>query len=276
MSNHSETKQKAKKATDEAKPWLRAIARSGYIAKGIVYILVGVLSVMAAVGVGGQTTDGSGAIAAVANEPFGNVLVWIIAIGLIIYGGWKIVQFFKGPSRENNKGKDVIMRITYLVSASIYLSLAYKSFSMLLSNQSSSSSSWLSIILDLPLGEWIVFSIGLIIASVGINEIINGYKEKFVDKFKFNEMSKKEIKLGKKVGRIGLIARGITFLVLGFFIMATGFTKDLQVEAGLDGALQKIAQQPFGQWMLGLVAIGLVLYGVFQIMKGKNRNMNIY
>ncbi|GAE93205.1 hypothetical protein JCM21714_2259 [Gracilibacillus boraciitolerans JCM 21714] len=277
--NMKETvKNKADKATD-VKPWLRGMARFGYLSKGVVYILVGgVLSVLSAVGgVGGKTTDTSGAIASVASKPFGNVVVWLVAIGLVGYGGaWKLVQAAKGPSQEDSKLKDVMMRITFLVSGIIYLSLAYKSFKNVLPSNSSGSSSWLSTILEMPLGEWIVALIGLIIVVVGIREIYNGYTQKFVKKFKLSEMNNREINLGKKVGRIGLFARGLTFVVLGIFVIMTGFTSHLQVKAGLDGALQKIAQQPFGQWMLGIVAIGLILYGVFQLMKGKNRNMSIY
>jgi Domain of Unknown Function (DUF1206) len=82
--------------------------------------------------------------------------------------------------------------------------------------------------------------------------------------------------LGRKTGKLGLYSRGTVFLLIGYFFIQTAITADPDKTQGLDGALSKIAQQPYGQWLLGIVAAGLVLYGVFQILTGKNRHMSIY
>ncbi|MCF6136569.1 DUF1206 domain-containing protein [Pseudalkalibacillus berkeleyi] len=266
---------RAKEAQNDVTPWIRWAARFGYFSKGSVYILIGILSMMAAAGIGGKTTDSSGAFASVASKPFGEVLLWIVAIGLIAYVGWRLIQTFWDPENKGFSPKGLVIRIGYLISGAIYGGLAFKAFQIASHAQSSGSSkqTYTAKLMSQPYGTWVVGIVGIIIIVFGLKQMFNGYKEKFAKKFKMSEMSSHEFAVGKKIGKLGLIARGITFAIIGYFLTQTAITSDSDKVIGLDGALAKIAQQPFGQFMLGAVAIGLFLYGVFQLLKGKNRHM---
>jgi hypothetical protein len=272
------TSRKARQAQNDVKPWIRWFARFGYYSKGSVYILIGILSMMAAAGIGGKTTDSSGAFASVASKPFGEVLLWIVAVGLIGYVSWRLIQAFWDPENKGTSLKGIGVRIGYLISGIIYGGLALKAFKVAMHAGSSGSSkqTWTAKVMSQPFGVWIVGIIGVIIIAFGLKQMMNGYKEKFAKKFKTGEMSSHELRIGKKIGKLGLIARGITFAIIGYFLVQTAVTTDSNKVIGLDGALAKIAEQPFGQFMLGAVAIGLFLYGVFQLLKGKNRHMGLY
>ncbi|MFC0272524.1 DUF1206 domain-containing protein [Metabacillus herbersteinensis] len=275
---HSKAKNKVKHASTNPKPWIRRFAQIGYFSKGAVYILVGILSLMAALGIGGKTSDTSGVFSTLASKPFGEILIWLIAIGLIGYVMWRLIQVIKDPEQEGTDLKGIFIRVAYLISGIIYGSLAFKAITIALHAGNSSGNSEQSTsakLLSQPFGQWLVGILGLIIIGYGIYEFYNAYKEKFAEKFKVSEMNKHEIRIGKKAGKIGLSARGIVLSIIGYFFIRTALTADPDQAKGMDGALAEIAQEPFGQWMLGLVAIGLILYGVYLVIKGRYRHMNI-
>ncbi|WP_349410023.1 DUF1206 domain-containing protein [Pseudalkalibacillus sp. SCS-8] len=274
----AKTNQKARQAQNDVKPWIRWFGRFGYFAKGSVYILIGLLSMMAAAGVGGKTADSSGAFSSVASKPFGEVLLWIVAVGLVGYVCWRMIQTFWDPENKGTSMKGIFTRLGYFISGVVYGGLALKASKIAMHAGSSGGSkqTWTAKLMSQPFGVWIIGILGASIISFGLKQMVNGYKEKFAKKFKTSEMSSKELRIGKKIGKLGLIARGITFAIIGYFLIQTALTADSNKVVGLDGALAKIAQQPFGQIMLGAVAIGLFLYGVFQLLKGKNRHMGLY
>jgi hypothetical protein len=269
---------KTKQTQNEAKPWIKGFARFGYFAKGAVYILIGILSMLAAAGVGGKTTDTSGAFASVAAKPFGEILLYIVGIGLLGYVCWRLIQTFMDPENKGTSMKGIVIRIGYLISGIIYGGLAFKAFKIASHAGSSGGSkqSMTAKLMSQPFGVWIIGITGVIIIAFGFKQMMNGYKEKFVKKFKTSEMNNHELRVGKKIGKLGLIARGITFAIIGYFLVQTALTTNPNNVIGLDGALGKIAQQPYGQILLGAVAIGLFLYGVFQLLKGKNRRMGMF
>ncbi len=267
-------------SSSDIKPWIKGFARIGYISRGIVYMLIGALSVMAALGVGGSTSDSSGAFSAVATKPFGEVLLWIVGLGMIGIVLWRLIQVIKDPEHTGNGAKSVFRRISNLISGIAYGILTYKAISIAMHAGSSSGSgskkSMSAKLLAQPYGQWIIGIVGLIIMGFAIYQMYKAYTEKYTNKFKRHEMSEKEWELGRKTGKLGLSARGIVFLIIGYFFIQTAVTADPNKTKGLDGALSKIASEPFGPWLLGIVAAGLFLYGVFQILKGKNRHLSIY
>jgi hypothetical protein len=266
-------------SSNDIKPWIRGFARIGFISRGIVYMLIGALAIMAALGIGGSTSDSSGAFSAVASKPFGEVLLWLLGLGLIGIVLWHLIQVVKDPEHVNNDGKSMFRRLANLITGIAYASLTYNAFAIAMHAKSSGSGSKQTLsakLLSHPFGQWVVGIVGLIIIGYALYEIHNAFTEKYTNKFKRHEMSEKEWELGRKTGKLGLYSRGIVFLLIGYFFIQTAITADPDKTQGLDGALSKIAQQPYGQWLLGIVAAGLVLYGVFQILTGKNRHMSMY
>ncbi|MFD2924728.1 DUF1206 domain-containing protein [Halobacillus naozhouensis] len=266
----------SEKAKEEIKPWIRRLARSGYMAKGVVYTFIGVLAFMAALGIGGKATGTTGMLRSLAQAPFGNLLLWLVGIGLIFYIMWVFIKAVKDPKDEGRDAKGVITRVGYSISGLIYSSLAYNAFNIAINaTRSSGSKHTLSAkLLSHPFGAWIICFIGIIVIGYGLYELYSGISQKFLNKFRMGEMDRHERKVAKNSGTIGMTARGIVLAMIGFFFIQTGIMRDPSKARGLDGALAEVAQNPFGQWMLGFVALGLVLYGIYQIIRGRYEHMS--
>lgn len=264
-------------AKEEIKPWIRRLARFGYMAKGVVYILIGVLALMAALGIGGKTTGTTGMLRSLAGIPFGNMLLWIIGIGLVFYICWVLIKAIKDPKNEGTDTKGLIARTGYFISGLIYGALAWNAFKIAGNAGSSSGGSQQTMsakLLSQPFGQWIIGAVGLIIIGYGLYELHGGITKKFLNKFRVGEMDRHEKKIASKSGTIGLAARGVVLGLIGYFFIQTAMTANPDKAKGLDGALSEVAQKPFGQWLLGLTALGLVLYGIYQITRGRFEHMS--
>ncbi|RWZ58078.1 DUF1206 domain-containing protein [Halobacillus fulvus] len=260
------------KAKREIKPWVRRFARLGYMSKGIVYFLIGVLAFMTAIGMGGETTGTTGALRSIASMPLGEILLWVIGIGLIGYIFWDVIKATKNP---DNSGK--VSRIGYFVSAVIYSSIAINAIRIALHSGSSGGNSEQTIsarLLSQPYGQWLVGIVGAIIIGYGLYELFTGLSGRFMKKFQAGEMDRHEKKVARTAGKMGLTARGIVLGMIGFFFIQTAWTADPSQSKGLDGALSELAQQPYGQLILGAVALGLALYGIYQIARGRYQHMS--
>ncbi|TDQ40836.1 DUF1206 domain-containing protein [Aureibacillus halotolerans] len=272
----NEARQKANKAKNETKPWIRRFGRFGYMAQGVVYGLIGVLALMAAFGSGGQTTGQSGALQSVANMPFGSVLLWVIGIGLIGYVVWEIVKCFKDPENRGSDAKGIIIRIGYFISGIIYGAIAFNAIKLAIGSGGSDGGGQQTLsakLLSQPFGQWIIGIVGVVIIGYGLYEFISGYKKTFMSKFKTSEMNQQETKIARKAGKMGLMARGTVLAMVGYFFIQTAITANPDETKGLGGALSELAQQPYGTWLLALVALGLVLYGIYSIIRGRYEHM---
>jgi hypothetical protein len=262
----------------EVKPWVRRFGRFGYVAKGIVYGMIGVLAALAAFGPSGDTTGASGALQSIASFPFGEVALWIIGIGLIGYILWDFIKAIKDPENEGTDAKGLIKRTGYFISGLIYTNLAFGAIKLASNTGSAGSGNTEKTIsaklMEQPFGVWLVGIVGAIIFGYGIYELYSGVKEKFMSKFKTYEMNDKERKIALLSGKIGLISRGIVLCMVGFFFIRTAYTNNPNESKGLGGALTELANQPFGQVLLAIVAVGLILYGIYQIIKGRYQHMN--
>jgi len=272
------SKAQTKEKLREAKPWVRRFGRFGYMTKGVVYGMIGMLAVLAAFGPGGATTGTSGALQSIAELPFGEVMLWIIGIGLIGYIIWDFIKAFKDPENEGTGAKGLIKRVGYFISGIIYANLAFVAIKLASHTGSTgggeSEKTISAKLLEQPFGVWLVGLVGVIIIGYGLYELYSGVKEKFMDKFKFNETNDKECKVARVSGKAGLIARGLVLGLVGFFFIRTAYTHNPGESKGLGGALAEVASQPFGKFLLAVIAVGLVLYGIYQIIRGRYEYMN--
>ena len=272
------SKEQAKDTMRDAKPWIRRFGRFGYMAKGVVYAMIGILALLAAFGPGGETTGTSGALYSIAEMPFGELVLWVIGIGLIGYIVWGLIKAIKDPENEGTDAKGIIKRVGYFISAIIYSNLAFGAIKLAShTGNAGSGNSEQEIsarLMQQPFGVWLIGIVGAVIIGYGIYEFYSGYKEKFMDKFKTYEMNQKERRLARNSGKVGLISRGIVLIMVGFFFVETALKHDPNQSKGLGGALSELAQQPFGQLLLALVAVGLILYGIYQIIRGRYQHMS--
>lgn len=259
-----------------ATPWIERLARFGLASKGIVYIIVGVLAVQAATGPGGKTTDTQGALTTIAEQPSGTFLLSLVAIGLIGYVLWRFVQAIMDPEHKGTEAKGIVQRLGIAMSGLAYASLALSAVKLALgsggSNQNASKD-WTARLLAQPFGRWLIIIIGVVVIGVGLTQLHNAYSAKFREKFKLAQMSPTEQIWMTRLGRLGLAARGVIFGVIGGFLIQAALQSNPNKAQGLDGALQELARQPFGPWILGTVATGLVAYGVYMLSQARYRRI---
>lgn len=272
-----ETKQKASEAKDESKPWIRRLGRFGYMSQGFVYILIGVLAFMTATGVGGDTEDTNGALQTLASMPFGEVVLWLVGIGLMGYVVWMFIRASVDTGHFGKGIKGVFVRAGFVGSALIYASLAFNAFSFATHSGGSGGNdekTYSQILLSQPFGQWIIGAIGIGIIVYALYEGYKAISGLFLKEFKKAEMNKHEWNLTRTIGRMGLVSRAIVFALIGVFLIQTALNADADDTQGMDGALYELSQQPYGQWLLGVVAIGLILFGVYGYFYGRYVHMN--
>lgn len=249
--------------------------RIGYATKGVVYLIVGGLAAAAAWGAGGETTGSKGAIQTIAEQPFGQAMLWVVAVGLFGYAIWRLVEAFYNTDTYNSN-TSAVARVGYAVSGIIYGVLAWKvapfSASSTQSGGNESKQTAASWLMSLPAGAWIVAAIGVAVGGYGIYLIYKGATDSFTDKYNSGSMSQAEAKIARYAGRIGLPARGVVFGVIGLFVIIASMTLDPSKVKGTGEALDVLARQPYGTWVLLAVAVGLVFYGVFCFVQARYRS----
>ncbi|MDB9524725.1 DUF1206 domain-containing protein [Oscillatoria sp. CS-180] len=265
----------------ETAEWIERLARFGYAAKGVVYSIVGVLAFQAAFNWGGKVEGSKGAFQTIANQPFGKTLLFLVAVGLLGYVVWRFVQAARDPEHNDDGFGAIARRLSYAVSGLIYGSLAFAAFRIVFSGGGSSSSSGGSStsqqtasLLSQPFGQWLVGLVGVASAGYGFYCIYRGIKTKFRKKLKLSEMSSAEENWATRIGRFGLISKGIVSLIIGYFFVQAARTANPDQAKTTEGALEALQQQPFGAFLMGIVALGLLAYGIHMIVQARYRRIS--
>ena len=239
--------------------------RVGYLTRGLLYATVGFLAFQLAIGAGGYTTDFQGVIAHVAAQPFGKVALIMILVGLVGYALWGFARAFLDPLGRGTSIKGLLVRGGYLVSGLVYAALVWPTIRLVLEageGGETDTSDWTAWLIHEPYGAWLVGGIGVIAGVGALGQVFMGSTGKFMEDFKEN-LSAKEKRLALWAGRFGMVARGIVFGVLAWFLLVAAIEVDPNGARGLDGALLALLQRPYGPWLLGVVALGLVSFGLF-------------
>lgn len=251
--------------------WVEKLARFGHATKGVVYGLIGALAVLAAFGTGGgKTTDSNGALQTIAQQPFGQFLLIAIAIGLVGYALWRFIEAIQDTENKGTDAKGIGSRIGSVISGVIYGSLAANAILLLIGSggggSGNSEQDWTAKVLQQPFGRWLVGIVGAIIIGYSFYLFYKAYSVKFRQKLNLSELSNNQQKWVVGISRFGIAARGVVFLIIGFFVIQAGYQSDPNEVRGIDGALQSLVQQPFGKFLLGLVAFGLIAYGLYMLV----------
>lgn len=261
--------------SNEEFAWL---ARSGYAARGVVYLIVGGLAVLVAFGEGGRTTDTKDALMTVLGQPFGDVLLGLVALGLIGYAFWRTVQAITDTDNHGTDTKGLAIRGGLLVSAITHTLLALFALSLIFGWGSSvggggdsGTQHWTAWLLQQPFGRWLVGLIGVAVIGAGIAHMIKGYQAKFE---KYLQMAPATIDTVSPICRFGLIARGVVFLIIGGFFIVAAVQFSSAEARGLQGALQTVQQLPYGWMLLGIVALGLVAFGIYSLIEAWYRRID--
>ena len=258
------------------RPWVEPLARFGYAARGVVYAFIGVLAIQAAFFGRGQTTGPEGAIYKIAEQS--KMLLVLIAIGLFGYALWRFVQGILDPENKGNDAKGLVKRGAMVASGVIYAGLALLAVRLISQDGGAAASgggqaSTTAKMLSLPFGRALVILAGLGVIVAALQQLYDAYTKKFTRRFKTQEMSPEEQRMAVHTGQLGLGARGIAFLITGWFLIQAALRYDPSQARGLGGALETLARQPYGPWLLGLVALGLVAYGAYSFLQARYRRI---
>jgi hypothetical protein len=264
---------KAEQAGDSTS--LEMLARVGLIAYGVVYLLIGWLALQLAWGTSAsKKADTSGALKTLVDQPFGKILLGLVAVGMVALALWQASEAIWGY-RNRDGAKRVRKQATSGVRAVLYAVLGVTAALVALGSRTSSAQSQqqaTSGVLAWPGGRVIVVVTGLIIIGVGVAEVVKGVKQSFSEQIDTSSMSPAARQGVARLGQVGYIAKGVALGVVGGLLSYATLTADRQKQ-GLDGALQTILGQPFGRFLLTAVALGFVAFGVFAILQSRYRRM---
>jgi hypothetical protein len=250
---------------------LRKLARFGYLTKGVIYVLIGVLAVLAAIGAGGQVGGGADTVRTIAAQPFGLVLCVVVGIGLLAYALWRFLEAGLDLRNDGTSSEGITKRLGYAGSGLANGAVGVLALDIVFGSggQGGGASTWVGKLMQSSIGSVIVAVIGLAFILFGLAQIATGYREKFVRRLNTRSMTAKERKLTLLAGKVGYIARGVVFPIIGIFLIQAVLRQDPSQARGLGEALWTIASQPFGRILLALVAAGLACYGAYQVIFAK-------
>ena len=254
----------------EKEEWIRKYARAGMFAKGVVYILIGGLTTMAAINAGGETSDKSSAFRFVLEQPFGKILLGLIALGMTGYVVWRFIQAIKDPEDEGGW-----RRIGYASSGFFYGLIAFSAVQMTVQGGGDSSSGkqeyFLSMLLDSTAGQIAVGVIAVIFFGKAAWQLYRAFSGKFKKKLSHMDINSNSRNILLKSGLIGYISRGIVIGVIGYLFLMAAIRSSSEQAGGTKEAFQILQNSVAGPTLLALVSFGLLAYGVFMIVKANYR-----
>ena len=252
-----------------ANPQLEFLERVGYVARGVLYIVMGLLALGIVLGGGGgKATDLSGSLVFLIGNPFGKVVLIAMIIGLLAYSLWGCVRAIYDPLHRGRDASGVMARVGFVSSAISYAAIALFALQILAGAGATSGDStqkYVTSILAHPLGGWLTVIIGVVTLGIGVGQFVEAYRATFKQDLKGAEMTASEKSIAVGLGRFGMFARGVTFLVIGWFLIQAGIHNDAGQVHGFGGAFLFLLAQSYGKLLLGVIALGFVALGLHSL-----------
>lgn len=252
------------------KNYFKAWARFGYGARGVVYLLIGGLAMGTVFNLGGKTTDSKGALLTLLSQPFGEILLGVMIVSLGGYSAWRLIQATKDPDDHGTSLKGIIVRLSLFASALTHIALAFWATKLLLGiiDEKNGSGDFLAN----TFGRWFFMGVGIIFIGVGVAHAYKGWTARFE---RYMEFPSHHQLWARAVSRIGLVARGVVWAIVGWFFIKSAYVAQQGKVSGVADALKALETSAYGPWLLGVVAIGLVAFDVYSLLEAAYRRINI-
>ena len=261
----------ARRASDS--PAARALARAGLAARGVIYILIGWVAILVALGQSSRQADQQGALQLLARQPYGLVSLWLIGIGFAAYALWRLSEAAFGVTGEGNGAGP---RLKSLARAVIYAGFAYLTFQVISGSAGSQTKKQQDLtakVMHHSGGRWLVGLVGLIIVIAGLTLVFEGIRRKFMKFLDTSRMSPRTRRIVERLGVTGTIARGVVFALAGVLVVEAAVTYKPAKAGGIDKALLTLRNQPFGEFLLILAALGLIVFGIYALCEARWRKV---
>ena len=251
------------------------MARWGLVSKGILYALVGLIAVDVSVASGERIRDRGGALSALADTWPGKLLVGAVAVGLLGYSLWRFAEVLLGRTLEGGEQLGLLKRLGVLARGVWYLGLLGVAVSALAGadEPADREDRFTARVLEFPAGRWLVAAVGLGILGAGVFNLWRGVTGRFKRRLKLRKMGELEERAFTVIGVVGHLARALVFGLMGLFLVRAAWQFDAKETIGLDGALAKVLRQDYGDTLLGLVAGGLLAYGLYCFVEARYREV---
>jgi hypothetical protein len=249
-------------------------ARSGFVARALIYGIIGILAVKLALGAGGKTTNQQGALKTIAHQPFGKVLLVLVAVGLAGYALWRITRAALGHGREARDSG--IERVAALASGVVYAGLCATAVEIIVgagSGGSEGAKKATGGVFGWPGGQWLVGIAGAVLIGVGLYQGYKGITKSFLKDSRIERMGRETKRWITVIGVFGHLARMLVFALVGVFLIKAAADYSSNKAIGLDGALAKLAHQSYGPFLLGVVATGLIAFALYSLSDARYRRI---
>jgi len=262
---------KARRASDSQ--GVRALARAGLTARGVIYILIGWVALLVAFGQSTREADQQGALQLLASKPYGLVSLWLLAIGFAAYALWRLSEAAFGVTGEGNGAGP---RLKSLGRGVVYAGFVYLTVKVITGTQGSQSRQQQDVTaqaMQHPAGRWLVGIAGVIVAIIGLVLLMEGIRHSFMKNLRTSQLSAPTRRVVRWLGTIGTCARGVVFALAGVLVIEAAITHDAAKSGGIDKALLTLRDQPFGVVLLAVAALGLVIFGVYGLCEARWRKV---
>jgi len=252
------------------------LGRLGYAAKGMVYVVMGVLATEACLGIGGGTTDSRGALRTIGEAPFGKIALGVVMIGLFGYAAWRLTSAVTDAERRGDDTRGIALRIGDAGRGVVYGSLAIWTLRFLTSSQATDGNQTRSAtdrLLAMRGGRWMVIAAGLGVIAYAIYQIFRAVSGKFLKRLDLSPAGSETKRWVDRIGRFGIAARAIVFGMIGVLLVRAGWTYDPSNVGGINQSLNALAHEPLGRILFGVVALGLIAFGIFELATARYRVM---
>lgn len=255
---------------------MRFLARAGFLARGIMYIIIGWIAVEIAFGKSSQQASQTGALQALAQSPGGDIALWLVVVGFFGMALWRLSEAVYGASgADGHKAK---ARLLALFKTVIYAALGYAALKYATGTGGPSTSHQKSVdltasLMQHPGGRAFIILAGLVVIGAGVYLAYQAWKERFRKDMELGRLSRRPRQVVEWLGKFGGIARGTVFATAGIFLVVAGAKGQPGQAKGISSSLRALAQTPLGPWLLVAVAVGLIMFGLFSCCEARWRRV---
>lgn len=256
--------------------WAEYVGRLGQLAKGFVYVCIGLFTANAAWQGQTDASDSRSVLHTIAEQPFGRILLIVVLAGLGCYLLWRLLEALFDAGGRGNDAKALAMRARSLFIAAVYGGIALSAVRLLLGagtggeeSGDSTAQSWTARVMATPFGSWTVILIGAGVIVAGLFMAYRAYSGKFKKNLSIDDLSSSARSWLLRISAFGICARALVFVLAGTFLIQAGRQSNPEQARGLTGSLEALHGQPYGRWLFGIAALGLCAYGIYSLLRSR-------